>query len=69
MSGLAKLFVLLAPIGFILAAVGNLWMGSSLGVGPEGFSRASTNLSLLAIAMTMVFVDQTSTVGSRSPAT
>lgn len=57
MSGLAKVFVLLALIGFILAAVGNLWMDSIMGIGPEGYSRASTNLSLLAIAMTMVFDD------------
>lgn len=61
MSGLSKVFVLLALIGFILAAVATLWLDSIMGVEPEGLSRASTNLSLLAIAMTMVFDDGAST--------
>jgi len=42
--------IALAALGFVLAVVGVL-LGSLLGVSPEGFSRASTNLALIAIAL------------------
>lgn len=55
MSGLAKLFVILALIAFVLAVVGGAWTGAILGVGAEAYSRACTNLALMAIAVAMVF--------------
>lgn len=41
----------LSVLAFLLAVVGNLFTGGIYGVGPEGFSRASTNLALIAIAI------------------
>ncbi len=46
----------LSAFGFLLAAVStvvNLYM--IVGVSPEGFSFASTNLSLIAIALSLCF--------------
>ncbi len=57
MSGIAKLFVLLSLVAFLLAVVGS-WMGAMLGVGAEAYSRACTNLALMAIAITMVFPEE-----------
>ena len=58
MSGAAKLFVLLAVIAFLLAIVASFWMGAILGIGAEAYSRACTNLALLAIAIVMVFEEE-----------
>ncbi len=41
----------LAAVAFVVAVVEVLITGSLMGVSPEGFSRASTNLALLAIAL------------------
>ena len=54
MANLTKLLVVLAAIGFIMAVVTAL-TGLGLGVSPEGYSRACTNLALLAIAVQFVF--------------
>ena len=58
MPGIAKLFVLLAAITFLLAVVGGMWAGAILGIGAEAYSRACTNLALLAIAVVMVFQEE-----------
>ena len=55
MSGLAKPFVILALIAFVLAVVSGTWIGAIMGIGAEAYSRACTNLALLAIAVAMVF--------------
>ena len=60
MSGIAKLFVLLALIAFVLAIVGSFWMGTILGIGAEAYSRACTNLALMALAIVMVFKEEAS---------
>ena len=57
MPGIAKLLVLLAVITFVVAVVG-AWMGTIMGIGAEAFSRACTNLALLAIAIVMVFKEE-----------
>ncbi len=57
MSGIAKLFVLLALITFIVAVIG-AWTGNIMGIGAEAFSRACTNLALLAIAIVLVFKEE-----------
>lgn len=55
MSSLAKPFVFLSLIAFVLAVVGGFWAGAMLGIGAEAYSRACTNLALMAIAIAMVF--------------
>lgn len=57
MTQLAKALTALAALAFILAVVTNftgnymdLWLTTA-----EGFSRACTNLTLLAIALVLVF--------------
>ncbi len=57
MPGIAKLFVLLALITFVLAVVG-AWAGTMLGIGAEAYSRACTNLALMAIAIVLVFKEE-----------
>jgi len=57
MSGIAKLFVLLALLTFIVAVIG-AYTGTIMGIGAEAFSRACTNLALLAIAIVMVFKEE-----------
>ena len=58
MPGIAKLLVLLAALTFVLAVVGGAFTGNILGVGAEAYSRACTNLALLAIAIVMVFKEE-----------
>ena len=55
MKNVAMGLVALSALGFILAAVAILTgTGSIAGVSAEGFSRACTNLALLAIAVNFV---------------
>lgn len=54
MYSLAKGLTGLAALAFVLAVVGN-FTGKILSTAPEGFSRASNNLALLAIALVVVF--------------
>ncbi len=61
MPGMAKLFVLLALITFVLAVIGGAWTGNIMGIGAEAYSRACTNLALLALAIVMVFPEEQST--------
>jgi hypothetical protein len=54
MRTLAKLFVALAALAFVLAVV-SIYTGRLMDVRPEGFSRACSNLALLAIALEVIF--------------
>lgn len=54
MYSLAKGLTLLAALAFVLAVVSN-FTGENLGTSAEGFSRACSNLALLAIALVVVF--------------
>ena len=58
MSGIAKTFVLLSFVAFVIAVLGGFAMGSILGVGAEAYSRACTNLALMAMALVMVFKEE-----------
>ena len=54
MSMIARMLIGLAALGFVLAVcVSLLWpmFGISAGISAEGFSRASNNLALIAIAL------------------
>ena len=59
MPGVAKLLVVLAALTFVLAVVG-AWTGTIMGIGAEAYSRACTNLALLALAIVMVFKEEPS---------
>lgn len=54
MRALAKVLIALAALAFVLAVV-TAFAGRLMQVQPEGFSRASTNLALLAIALVLTF--------------
>jgi hypothetical protein len=54
MRTLAKVLVGLAALAFVLAVV-TAFTGRLMHVHPEGFSRACSNLALLAIALVLTF--------------
>jgi hypothetical protein len=54
MRTLAKVLVGLAALAFLLAVV-TAFTGRLMHVYPEGFSRACSNLALLAIALVVAF--------------
>jgi hypothetical protein len=67
MDNLVKLLTGLAALAFFLAVVAN-FTGPILNTVSEGFSRACTNLALLAIAFAVSFGDRRSgVVGSGPP--
>jgi hypothetical protein len=45
------ILIILAAVAFVLGGIGALMRSPIMGVTPEGFSRASTNLALIAIAV------------------
>jgi predicted Kef-type K+ transport protein len=57
MSNLAKALTGLAAVAFVLA-VGTHFAGSFLSTQAEAYSRACTNLALLAIALVLAFGDK-----------
>jgi len=57
MSNLAKVLTGLAALAFVLAVVTH-FAGSLVSTQAEAYSRASTNLALLAIALVLVFGDR-----------
>jgi hypothetical protein len=54
MDNVLRGLIVLAALGFIMAVIGTVLSTSILGVPAEGFSRGSTNLSLLAIALAVI---------------
>ena len=61
MQGLAKLLILGAALGFVIAVIQALFLGGTLmGMPAESFSRASTNMALIAIGIAVCFKDQAS---------
>lgn len=54
MRTLVKVLVGLAALAFVLAVV-TAFTGRFMPVHPEGFSRACSNLALLAIALVLTF--------------
>jgi hypothetical protein len=57
MSNLAKALTGLAALAFVLGVVA-YYVGTTLGINPGTYSRACTNLTLLAIALVLVFGDR-----------
>ena len=59
MQGIAKILVGLSILAFVLAVIGVLFVGGPvLGVASEGYSRACTNLALIALALSICFRDR-----------
>lgn len=63
MSSLAKALAVLSAVAFVLAVLTS-FTGVIAGISPEGFSRACTNLALLAIAMAFLFKGSSRAGGS-----
>jgi hypothetical protein len=59
MSTLVKALIGLAALAFVLAVVTH-FSGSIVGTQAEAYSRASTNLALLAIVLVLTFGDRAS---------
>jgi hypothetical protein len=62
MSNLAKVLSVLAALAFVLAVVTN-FMGPLLNTPAEAYSRACTNLALLAIALVVAIDDRGARAG------
>ena len=58
MSNILKALIALSCLAFIIAVFGSLFQFNFLGTGPEGFSRASNNLALIAIALGVWFTTE-----------
>jgi hypothetical protein len=54
MSTLVKALIALSALAFVLAVVTHFF-GPIVNTAPEAYSRASTNLALLAIALVLAF--------------
>ncbi len=54
MQNLIWLLIALSVLSFVFAAITSVWTFNILGVQPEGYSNACTNLALLAIALLLV---------------
>lgn len=54
MSNLVKALIGLAALAFVLAVLTN-FAGPIMNTSPEAYSRASSNLALLAIALVLTF--------------
>ena len=55
MSYILKVLIALSCLAFIIAVLGSLFNLSFFSTGPEGFSRACSNLALIAIALGVCF--------------
>ncbi len=55
MRNAAMVLVGFSALGFLLAAIGVLGGTTMMGISNDGFSQASTNLSLIAIALAVWF--------------
>lgn len=55
MRNVAMALVVLSGLGFLMAVMVILLTGPVAGISAEGFSRASSNLALIAIALIVVF--------------
>lgn len=64
MDNITKGLVGLAALAFVLAVIGSLTDFYLLGVSPEAYSRASNNLGIIAIALSLLFKDKISEANS-----
>ncbi len=64
MENVAKGLVALAALSFIVAVLAGLTGGVLMGIPAESFSRACSNLALVAIAVMLMGKGQSSTPGA-----
>ena len=55
MRNAAITLVALSVLGFLMAVMASMLFGPVAGVSAEGFSRASSNLALIAVALQVIF--------------
>ncbi len=55
MQNLVRVLIGLSVVAFLLAVIEALVTGPLMGIPPESFSRACTNLALIAIALSICF--------------
>ena len=56
MDVIIKGLIVVSALAFLLAVFGSLTNYFIFGISPEAFSRACSNLALIAIAMSVVFI-------------
>lgn len=64
MDNIIKGLIGLAALAFVFAVIGSLTDFYLLGVSPEAYSRASNNLGIIAIALSLVFKNKIPEVNS-----
>ena len=55
MLNIIKALIALSILAFMIATLGSVFNFDLLGVDPEGYSRACSNIALVAIALALVF--------------
>ncbi len=60
MSNAPKALLALAAVAFLLAVVGSVIDDSIMRISPEGYSRACTNLALLAVGIALAWTSGSS---------
>ncbi len=58
MEYINKALIGLSALSFLVAVIGTLFAGRIMGVPPEAFSRACTNLALIAIGLSICFKEK-----------
>ena len=64
MDNVIKILIGLTALAFILAVIGSLTDFFLLGVSPEAYSRASNNLGIIAIALSLLLKNKRPEVDS-----
>jgi hypothetical protein len=55
MQNIIKALIGLSILAFVIAVLGSVFNFDLLGVDPEGYSRACSNIALVAIALALAF--------------
>ena len=55
MLNIIKALIALSILAFMIATLGSVFNFDLLGVDPEGYSRACSNIALVAISLALVF--------------
>jgi len=58
MEYINKALIGLSALGFLVAVIGTVSASKIMGVPPEAFSRACTNLALIAIGLSICFKEK-----------
>ena len=58
MSNILKALIALSCLAFVIAVLGSVLGFDFLGVDPEGYSRACSNIALIAIGLAVCFKER-----------